>query len=105
GHVVGLNIARAGRIDSLAVPASVVRVLLKDVTTGKFHRPELEDIRRELKNAETMLERIRRDRERLRKQLTEAEGTEPPDSSADTTANDEAAGDDGDVDGEESDDG
>jgi serine protease Do len=36
GNVIGINIARAGRVASYAVPASVIRALLPDMIAGKF---------------------------------------------------------------------
>jgi len=74
GHVVGLNIARSGRIECFAIPSITLVDLLRKVDTGKFSRPELEDLRKEVKNAETLLERVRKDAERLKSQLKEAEG-------------------------------
>jgi serine protease Do len=74
GHVVGLNIARSGRIECFAIPSVTLVDLLRKVDTGKFSRPELEDLRKEVKNADTLLERVRKDAERLKSQLQEAEG-------------------------------
>ena len=74
GRVVGLNIARSGRIECFAIPSATLIDLLKKVDTGKFSRPELEDLRKEVKNAETLLNRVRKDAERLKSQLNEAEG-------------------------------
>ena len=74
GHIVGINIARSGRIESFAIPSLTLVDLLKKVETGKFNRPEIEDLRREVKNAESLLERIRKDSEHLKSQLKEAEG-------------------------------
>ncbi|MBP7948151.1 MAG: PDZ domain-containing protein [Verrucomicrobiales bacterium] len=52
GHVIGLNIARSGRIQSLAIPSTVMAELLRDVgTTGKFYHPELDELK---KNLETL---------------------------------------------------
>ncbi len=39
GHVVGINIARSGRVESLAVPADVIMALLPDMKDGKFPIP------------------------------------------------------------------
>ena len=74
GHVVGLNIARSGRIECFAIPSITLIELLKKVDSGKFSRPELEDLRREVKNAESLLDRVRKDAERLKTQLQEAGG-------------------------------
>lgn len=74
GRVVGINIARSGRIECYAIPSAVLVDLLAKVETGKFSRPELEDLRREVKNAESLLERVRSDADKLKSQLLEAEG-------------------------------
>lgn len=74
GHVIGINIARSGRIECYAIPGATVVDLLKKVETGKFARPELDDLRSEVKNAESLLERVRKDTDRLKSQLNEAEG-------------------------------
>ena len=49
--------------------------LAQGVETGKFARPELEELRQEVKNAEALLERVRQDAERLKGQLKEVEGS------------------------------
>jgi serine protease Do len=36
GNVIGINIARAGRVASYAVPSSVIRAILPDMIAGKF---------------------------------------------------------------------
>ncbi len=36
GHVVGLDIAPSGRVESLAIPAADLKSLLAEVTKGKF---------------------------------------------------------------------
>ncbi len=78
GHVVGINIARSGRIECFAIPSATIVELLKKVETGKFARPELDDLRNEVKNAEALLERVRKDTDRLKSQLKDAEGGESP---------------------------
>jgi S1-C subfamily serine protease len=74
GHVVGINIARSGRIESFAIPSATLVDLLTKVESGKFARPELDDLRNEVKNAEALLERVRKDTDRLKSQLKDAEG-------------------------------
>lgn len=74
GKVIGLNIARSGRIECYAIPAATLASLLEKVDTGKFARPELDDIRKELQNAEALFERLKKDTARLREQLKDAEG-------------------------------
>jgi serine protease Do len=55
GEVVGLDIARAGRTDSLAIPAADMRALLANVTSGTFTLPDLTALRDELKKADLAL--------------------------------------------------
>jgi hypothetical protein len=40
GKVVGVNIARAGRVMTFAVPSAVVQSLLSDLRAGKYPVPE-----------------------------------------------------------------
>jgi serine protease Do len=40
GKVIGLNIARAGRTETLAIPAEVVKTLLDDLKSGKLAPPK-----------------------------------------------------------------
>lgn len=75
GRVVGLNIARSGRIECFAIPSGALAELVQGVEAGKFARPELEELRQEVKNAEALLERVRQDAERLKGQLKEVEGS------------------------------
>jgi serine protease Do len=74
GHVIGINIARSGRIECFAIPSATLVALLSKVATGKFARPELDDLRQEVQNAEALLNRVRKDAERLKTQLQDAEG-------------------------------
>ncbi|MES2707082.1 MAG: PDZ domain-containing protein [Verrucomicrobiota bacterium] len=74
GKVIGLNIARSGRIECYAIPSATLVSLLEKVDTGKFSRPELDDLRKEVKNAESLLERVKKDAARLKEQLKDAEG-------------------------------
>jgi serine protease Do len=36
GHVIGINICRAGRVESYAIPAETIRPLLQDLMSGKL---------------------------------------------------------------------
>ncbi len=36
GKVIGINIARAGRVESYALPAATVRSMLPDLMSGKL---------------------------------------------------------------------
>ncbi|MHB1424487.1 MAG: S1C family serine protease [Gemmataceae bacterium] len=40
GQVIGINIARAGRTETLAIPAEVVKTLLDDLKSGKLAPPK-----------------------------------------------------------------
>jgi hypothetical protein len=73
GHVVGINIARSGRIECIAIPSKTIKGLLTKVGEGKLYHPELDALRDERKNAETALERIKRDVERLNQLIHDAE--------------------------------
>src|SRR5205085_1323950 len=39
GHVIGINICRAGRTESWAVPSEVVQAVLADLKSGKLAPP------------------------------------------------------------------
>lgn len=45
GHVVGINIARAGRTESFAIPTSEILPLLDDLKSGKLAPPVLQNVR------------------------------------------------------------
>jgi serine protease Do len=79
GNVVGINIARSGRIDSMAIPAQVLIELLKDVPKGRFYIPEVEslkkaiaDMEQQQKKANDEKDRIKQLEEKLSKGLEEA---------------------------------
>ena len=63
GRAVGINIARAGRVNSYALPTSVIMPLLNDLKTGKFAPgPSADEVKQqltrrweELKKSETSL--------------------------------------------------
>jgi serine protease Do len=44
GHVVGINIARAGRTESYAIPAAAVRKVLADLRSGSLAPPKPEEV-------------------------------------------------------------
>ena len=72
GHVVGLDIARSGRVESLAVPAADLRNLLAAVTTGKFSLPDLDALREALKKADLAVHAAQAAREEAEKNLKNA---------------------------------
>jgi serine protease Do len=73
GRVVGINIARSGRIDCFAIPSRTLKEILSKAGEGKFFHPELDALREERKGAETALERIKKDLENLNKRIQDAE--------------------------------
>ena len=36
GHVIGINISRAGRVETYAIPSEVIQPLLSDLMSGRF---------------------------------------------------------------------
>lgn len=73
GHVVGMNIARSGRIECFAIPAKTVKSLVSTAGEGKFFHPELDALREERKNAEASLERLKKDLDKLSQRIKDAE--------------------------------
>jgi len=63
GAVVGLDIARSGRVETLAIPAEDMRALLVDVGSGKFALPNVEVLRDQLKKADLAILRAQEARE------------------------------------------
>lgn len=77
GRVVGMNIARSGRIESMAIPAATMKKLLEKVNEGQLNHPELDALRDERKNAEAALDRVKKDLEELTNRIKDAEAPEP----------------------------
>ncbi len=73
GRVVGMNIARSGRIECFAIPSKAIKGLLEKVGEGKLFHPELDALRDERKNAEATLERIKKDMESINQRIKDAE--------------------------------
>jgi serine protease Do len=73
GNVVGINIARAGRTETFAIPGEVVRKLLPDLMSGKL-APHKEDsaLLDKVKQARTALERAEADKVAADKKAVEA---------------------------------
>lgn len=71
GHVVGINIAHSGRIESLAIPTATVAMLLKTIDQGKFYHPELEDLQKAKANLESEVRRLDELEARIKQQLDE----------------------------------
>ncbi len=78
GKVVGMNIARSGRIECFAIPSKTIKALLSKAGEGKFFHPELDSLRETRKNAEAALERVKKDLEALNKHIQEVESAPPP---------------------------
>lgn len=76
GRVVGMNIARSGRIESMAIPSSAMKRLLEKVNEGRLNHPELDSLREDHKNAEAALERVKKDLEELGNRIKDAETPE-----------------------------
>ncbi|MFN4242305.1 MAG: PDZ domain-containing protein [Tepidisphaerales bacterium] len=81
GRVVGINIARAGRVETYALPVEVVRGLLDDVMAGKFQPVTSDDGRagtdengpaKVLDAVRQRLEDLRQQAEQLRQSADEA---------------------------------
>jgi serine protease Do len=91
GQVVGLDIARSGRVESLAVPAADLRNLLSAVTTGKFSLPDLDALRESLKKADLAVHAAQAARDAAEKTLKRAHElhatlpTPPPAPTAEAT--------------------
>lgn len=77
GKVVGMNIARSGRIECFAIPSRTLKALLAKAGEGKFFHPELDSLREERKNAEAALERVKKDLESLNNHIKEVESAPP----------------------------
>jgi len=73
GRVIGMNIARSGRIECFAVPAKAMKALLTKAGEGKFFHPELDALRSERKNAEAALNLIKKDLENITQRIKDAE--------------------------------
>lgn len=71
GKIVGINIAKSGRIESLAIPGATVAMLLKNVDEGKFYHPELDELQKAKSNIEEEVKRIEEMGGRLKKELDE----------------------------------
>ena len=76
GKVVGVNVARAGRVKSYAIPASDLKELLSNLDLGRFKvtdndalQKQLQDVDEEIAEIERRLERARKRREAARKAI------------------------------------
>lgn len=67
GKVVGVNIARAGRVKSYAIPASNLKELLSDLDLGRFTVTDTRELQKQLKDADAEVAEIERRLEQARK--------------------------------------
>jgi serine protease Do len=76
GKVVGINIARAGRVESYAIPAEAVQAVLGDLKAGKNVPLEQEDLAKALlakvAEAKAVVEKLEAEKAAAEKKLTEA---------------------------------
>src|SRR5262249_54167478 len=80
GKVVGINIARSGRVESLAIPTEAVVEVLSELESGKLAPAEfaaidkdVEAARAAVKQAEAKLTEAEKELARARKMLDETE--------------------------------
>ena len=71
GEVVGINIARSGRVESLALPANLLVPVIDSLKTGQFkpavvNKKEIEEIKVELKELDSQSRYLPRKTEKLR---------------------------------------
>ena len=71
GEIVGINIAKSGRIESLAIPGATVAMLMKNADEGKFYHPELDELKKSKTNLEEEVKRLDEMEGRLKKELEE----------------------------------
>ena len=72
GKTVGINIARAGRTESYAIPTEAVVALLGDLESGKLAPKEDEAVR--IAELESSLKSLRENLEKAQKELKSLEG-------------------------------
>jgi serine protease Do len=76
GKVVGINIARAGRTESYAIPSETVQTMLADLKAGKYPPPKPDTTRinaDRLKQVEESIRKLKEQKSDLDKRLKEAE--------------------------------
>ena len=67
GKVVGVNIARAGRVKSYAIPSSNLKELLSDLDLGRFTVTDTRELQKQLQDADAEVAEIERRLEQARK--------------------------------------
>jgi serine protease Do len=56
GHVIGINIARVGRVESFSIPSPSLTALLPDLKSGKFS-PDLVALRKKIAELKTLVKK------------------------------------------------
>ncbi len=72
GKTVGINIARAGRVETYAVPADVVQALLPELKSGKLAPPERKVAEEKVESARVALSRFETVLKQVEKRIKEA---------------------------------
>lgn len=72
GKALGINIARAGRVESYAVPVDAVLALLPDLKAGKLPPPELKEALARVEAARANLAQAEKALKDIEQQITEA---------------------------------
>jgi serine protease Do len=71
GKVIGMNIARAGRTETYAVPSEVIQPLLPELMSGKLAPPKEPTPAEKLAEAKTALEKAEKEKETADKKIAE----------------------------------
>jgi serine protease Do len=76
GHVLGINIARAGRVESYSIPAEVITPLLADLMSGKLSPKALEAtaaLEKKVTELKAALQNAERDKAEAEKKLKDVQ--------------------------------
>ena len=72
GHVLGINIARAGRVESYSIPSSSLTALLPELKSGKL-APEIVALRKSIVELKTVVKKTTDEKAAADKKLQEAQ--------------------------------
>ncbi|HEV8058855.1 MAG TPA: PDZ domain-containing protein [Gemmataceae bacterium] len=72
GHVIGINIARAGRVESYSIPASSLTTLLPELKSGKLS-PEILALRKRITELKAIVRKATEEKAAADKKLQEAQ--------------------------------
>jgi serine protease Do len=61
GHVLGINIARAGRVESYSIPSSSIKAMLPELKSGKL-APELVALRKKIADLKAQVKKVGTDK-------------------------------------------